>query len=370
MTQTRRIPWATVAAGLLVLGATTLIVRSAIQGPRAAGIPSQATIDAARNRVLVPAGGSDLQATRSQGNWVAGLGIVEPADRETKVAANATGRIAAILVHEGQTVAKGDALARLDDETEQAALLAAEGDVSVAQAEYRRLVIGSRKEDIDAAVAEASAQRIRTDQIRRALERTEALAVSGALSAAQLDDARHELDSAKATLAVVDARKRAVLAGTRQDDLVVSQAHVQAARSRADQARLVLAQRTVRSPVVGTILQIKARAGEYYSPQNPNQEAILLMGDLQKLRVRVDVDERDIGAVSVGAAAHVTADAYPGRTFAGKVVEVGQRLGRKNIRTDDPIERIDTKILETVIELDQTKVLKPGLRVWAFIAPH
>ena len=65
----------------------------------------------------------------------------------------------------------------------------------------------------------------------------------------------------------------------------------------------------------------------------------------------------------------------PGREHASDRDEtgfrqLGQGLGRKNVRTDDPIERIDTKILETVIELDQTKVLKPGLRVWAFIAPQ
>jgi hypothetical protein len=42
-------------------------------------------------------------------------------------------------------------------------------------------------------------------------------------------------------------------------------------------------------------------------------------------------------------------------------------MGRKNIRTDDPTERIDTKILEVVLELDESKDLVPGMRVVAYI---
>jgi HlyD family secretion protein len=59
----------------------------------------------------------------------------------------------------------------------------------------------------------------------------------------------------------------------------------------------------------------------------------------------MDVDERDIG----------------------KVAEIGRRMGRKNVRTDDPTERIDTKILEVVIDLDEPGTLVPGLRVTSFV---
>jgi HlyD family secretion protein len=91
------------------------------------------------------------------------------------------------------------------------------------------------------------------------------------------------------------------------------------------------------------------------------------MGDTSKLRVRMDVDERDIARVVNGANAHCTADAFGTRKFTGKVVEIGRRFGRKNVRTDDPIEKNDTKILEVVIELDSNELLVPGQRVTSFI---
>ena len=67
------------------------------------------------------------------------------------------------------------------------------------------------------------------------------------------------------------------------------------------------------------------------------------MGDTQRLRVRMDVDERDVARVRPGAAAYVMADAFGEERFTGRVAEIGRRFGRKNIRTDDPVDRNDTK---------------------------
>ena len=83
--------------------------------------------------------------------------------------------------------------------------------------------------------------------------------------------------------------------------------------------------------------------------------------------MRVDVDESDVAKPAVGAAAWVTAAAYGERKFAGRVIRIGGMLGRKNIRTDEPSERVDTKILETLIELNPGAKLPIGLRVDAFI---
>ena len=47
----------------------------------------------------------------------------------------------------------------------------------------------------------------------------------------------------------------------------------------------------------------------------------------------------------------------------GRVDEIGRRLGRKNARTDDPVQRLDTKILEVRITLDAPGGLLPGQRV-------
>lgn len=82
----------------------------------------------------------------------------------------------------------------------------------------------------------------------------------------------------------------------------------------------------------------------------------------------MDVDERDIGNIHPDAAGFVMADAFPGKRFPGKVVEIGKRMGRKNIRTDDPAESLDVKIQEVVLELTpRPEELIPGLRVQGYV---
>ena len=65
--------------------------------------------------------------------------------------------------------------------------------------------------------------------------------------------------------------------------------------------------------------------------------------------------------------AYVTADAYGDRKFWGHVVRVGEQLGPKNVRTDEPTERVDRKILETLVELDKGVEIPVGLRVDTYI---
>jgi multidrug resistance efflux pump len=220
---------------------------------------------------------------------------------------------------------------------------------------------------VDAIVADTEGARARAALSRDALERTEKLAKGGASTPDELDRARRQADSDQRALESSEAKKRAALAGSRSEDILQTRARVLASAARRDQAKAQLEQRTIRAPISGEILQLKFRAGEYYTPGG---DPLAVMGDTRILRVRMDVDERDIARVALGANAFATSSAFPGRRFPGKVVEIGKRMGRKNVRTDDPTERIDTKILEVVFQLDVPKGLLPGLRVTGYIEPR
>jgi HlyD family secretion protein len=124
----------------------------------------------------------------------------------------------------------------------------------------------------------------------------------------------------------------------------------------------------IRSPLTGVILRKHLNAGEsvWNSPNSPSAP-IVTMADVTTLRVRAEVDETDVGKVRVGQRAYVTADAYGHQKFWGQVTRIGQVLGKKRIRTDEPTERLDAKILEALIEMDKGQELRLGLRVDAFI---
>ena len=298
--------------GMLVLAVMAVfIVRAARSG---ASTAPQRKDQVTAQRTSSAAGARDERVVMPGEGLIAGNAIVEPRDRATKVAAATAGRIAAIAVREGEKVTRGALLVQLEDGPERAALQAAEGDLASARAR-----------------AELSAD---------ASHRTEQAAKGGAATTDDLDKARRQAE--------------------------IDSLSFEASEGRRDQARANLERLAVRAPIDGEILQVKFRVGEYVTPGG---DPLVVMGDMRTLRVREDVDERDIGRIAVGDAAFAVADAYPGRKFTGKVVEIGRMMGRKNVRTDDPTERIDTKILETVFELDDPDGLVPGLLVTGYITP-
>ncbi|MGI8786222.1 MAG: HlyD family efflux transporter periplasmic adaptor subunit [Pyrinomonadaceae bacterium] len=121
----------------------------------------------------------------------------------------------------------------------------------------------------------------------------------------------------------------------------------------------------MRAPISGIVLRKRLKTGESVSPENPI--GIVTVADACALRVRIDLDETDVAKIRENQTAYVTADAYGEKKFVAKVVRVGQILGRKNFRTERPTEKIDTKILEVLLELAPDQRLPLGLRVDAFI---
>jgi len=362
----KRFSWK-VYLGAVVLAAMLLrITTSLFAGPSTA--PRDSDRKTAQ-RQSTAAGQKDTRMSASPSNMIAGNAIIEPSDRETKVAAAVAGRMGRVLVEEGQQVARGAVLVQLDDAPERAALEAARGDYAAAAADYDKAVHGQRREDVQAAIGDAESARARALQSAEVRRRIEIAASGGASTKDDLDRARRQAESDSAAAVAADARSRATSAGSRPEDIAAARARLDAARGRRDEAAGNLERLSVRAPIDGQVLQLKYRAGEYVSPSG---DPIAVMGDTRTLRARIDVDERDIGRVALGAPAFVTADAYPQQRFQGHVVEIGRRMGRKNVRTDDPTERIDTKILETVIALDSAsaRVLVPGLRVTGYIGPN
>ncbi len=341
------------------------IVRTALAKPVTEPVASD--VKKAERVAVSRVGGADLKAPVQGGSAavIGGNGVVEPAQRETKVAAQVTAVVREVKVVEGQQVSRGDVLVRLDDTVERAAVESAEADLAAEQASLQRTLKGLRVEDRDAVQAEADAAKSRAELAASVLGRTEQLAKTGAVTTDELDRARRAAQTEQASYQATNARLRAAVAGSRSEDIGFQRARVLAAQARVNQAKASLERLTVRSPIDGEVLQVKIREGELYSFQGT--EPLVVMGDTRQLRVRMDVDERDISQLAVGAEAYVTADAFGAEKFSGKVLEVGRRFGRKNVRTDDPVEKNDTKILEVIIALDSNLRLVPGQRVTAFV---
>jgi hypothetical protein len=128
-------------AFLVGCGLLAFILRSALGGPPTA--PRTDDVAGAAKEVP-PKTGKDERVDLPEISGVAGNGIVEPADRETKVAGQAPGRIAVVHVKEGDKVEAGAPLLELEAATEKASLAAAEADLAAAEADLTRTLHGLR----------------------------------------------------------------------------------------------------------------------------------------------------------------------------------------------------------------------------------
>ena len=296
---------------------------------------------------------------------VAAAGRVEPQSEEIRIGSQLDGRLAEVPVEEGQSVRRGQVVAVLVSDDYRAHVASAEATVGEKEAALDRLRNGSRPEERRESAARVREAEAVFENARAEQERRSRLWEARVAALVEIETADREMKVAEAQLAETRERNELVHNQTRAEDLNRAIAELAGARAQLAGARAVLDKTIIRSPIDGTVLRKKLHAGESVSSNGGTP--IVTLGDCRRLRVRADVDETDVARIRNGQPAWVTAEAFGERRFTGRVIRVGQILGRKNVRTDEPTERVDTKILETLIDLDPGQQLPSGLRVDAFI---
>jgi HlyD family secretion protein len=292
---------------------------------------------------------------------VAAPGRVEPYSEEIELAVGLIGALRAVYVEEGDRIHRGQLLAELDNADQQARVDEAEATVQRREAEIEKLLRGARSEERRAVAAQLDEAAANLSFAKHELERRTPLAQSGVASRQSMDQTRSALDAAQAQHAAKQAAVALINAPPRAEDVSIAQANLALARANLAEQRALFAKTQLRSPIDGIVLRQYLRAGEVISVQPPTP--ILGVGDTSRLRVRAEIDETDIARVEAGERVWVTADAYPSQRFGGTVYRISQRLGRKMVHTDNPSEKLDTKILEALIDLDAEARLPVGLRV-------
>jgi ABC exporter DevB family membrane fusion protein len=289
---------------------------------------------------------------------------VEGASETTEVGAGMDGVVAEIRVKEGDQVQAGDVLAVIDRRELPAELGAARAAAEAARQARTRIMRGSRQEDRERADAEVTAAEAVVAQAESDHERAGRLFAQGILPASARDEARRNVEVSRAQLQAARKRAELVKAPPLPEEAARADAEVRAAQDRVRSLEQVLQKTYVRAPTAGTILRTLMRPGESFSTFVPRP--ILSMADTSRLRVRAEVDERDVGRVRPGQRVVVRGDGWTGEGVPGQVGRLGAEMGRKTVRTGDPAEKSDRDVLEVLVDLDrQDPRLVVGLRVTA-----
>jgi HlyD family secretion protein len=298
---------------------------------------------------------------------VAGPGRVEPLSENIQIGSELSGKIKSVNVEEGDTVRKGQVLAVLQNDDYRAELLSGEAQVLAKEATLRKVVNGARTQERSEALSTVRAAEAVMNNAHSEMDRRQKLFDGGVISRDEFERYAREYDVAKANYQENVEHHSLVDDQAREEDRSFAEADLQLARAQREQSRARFEKTLIKSPIDGTVLRKHHRNGESVSNSSTVPDPILTVGDKDILRVRMDVDETDVNKIRVGQKAYVTADAYGKQKFWGHVVRVGELLGPKNVRTDEPTEHVDKKILETLVELDKGVQLPVGLRVDSYI---
>ena len=234
-----------------------------------------------------------------------------------QVAARTQGVVREVLVQEGDKVAKGQILARQEDDVP-------------------RLAAQTAAADVQSAKAQIAATEVQIRTARREYDRLARLAAGNWIAAQQLDQARDAIAAAQANLGAQHAA-------------------ISAAQARLSQAQYNEELTRVRAPEDGRIARRYANPGLGASTLN-----VTPMFDLEPATpriVRAELTDAAVPFVTIGQTVEILSESDPAHIFKGKVLRRAAVFGARKLQSDDASERSDDRVVEVVVSADGSPFL-------------
>jgi multidrug efflux pump subunit AcrA (membrane-fusion protein) len=346
---------------------------------------------------IAPAAAEPSQAPFAY--YVAGAGIVEALNENISIGTDVPGIVKEIDVQVGDSVSKGQPLFKIDDRDLQADLevkraladskksvvASKQSLLAAAQAKYDRLKQMTRPEEIPPAEAQVQVDLHGLQDAQDQLATLKSVTDARAVSKDDLDRRMHAVEVAQAKLDQSSANLALLKAGAWDQDLKVAMADIETAKADVDaavadqkaaeaqvQSDLDLIKRlTVASPVDGQVMQVKVHLGEF-APAGEVATPLMLIGNVQKLVVRTDVDENDAWRVprNPGAKYKAVANLRGNRDIGCDLAfyRIEPYVIPKKSLTGDSTERVDTRVLQVLYTFDpKDKPIYVGQQMDVFI---
>jgi HlyD family secretion protein len=341
---------------------------------------------------------------------IGALGRLEPEGEVFKVAPPAVGlssRVSKLLVREGEQVKLGQPIAIMDSfESLQAAGIQSETQVREAEARLAQVKAGAKVGDVNAQQAlvlqaksnwqRAQAERSSADlELQKALaaaikvdaeyqkakmdfDRYSKLLKAGAISQSELEAreltlisqrqefeqgrktieqakdlvAQRQADVNRAELEIAEAEQRfGSVSEVRPTDVKQAEEQVRSAMAGVQKAKADFDNAVVKSPIDGKVLKVYTKDNEAVG-----SNGIMEVGRTSQMYAVAEVDENLVGRLKEGQVATVRSDAFEGE-ITGKVVKIGQKIGKSAITSTDPKDSQDTRVVEVKIKLDNSEAV-------------
>ncbi len=343
--------------------------------------------------VLVAAAGGTFAAIRIKNNGIVTVqtgrsvrqdltslvtasGEIKPL-KYINIGANVMGRITDINVREGDRVQRNQVLAKLESVQAEADVAAQNAALNSALAESAAAEAGLKAMDENIRTAQAGVDRAKAELERARLDydRAGQLWKEKLIAKQEFDGKKAQYDALEAALREAQARVSQMRAQREQtsSQLAASQRRVAQVRATLNRFSDVLQKHNAIAPIDGIVTNLPVRVGETVVPgiQNSSASLIMTIADMSLITAEVKVDETDIVNVKLDQLADVTIDAIPGRTFRGKVIEIGNTAILRSTglaASQSAVSSQEAKDFKVVVALDNPpSEIRPGLSCTAKI---
>jgi HlyD family secretion protein len=297
---------------------------------------------------LVPTSGERPGRLQLSGN-------IEVTDAE--VSFRIPGHVRERLVREGERVARGAVVARLESADLEHEVALRQAEAANARALLAEMTAGYRAEEVAqvrAAHAQASAELSRAESD---WHRQQALFEQGLVTAREAEAARTTFDVAQGRTREARERLGMLSKGYRPEQVDQARARLQQAEEALALARTRLGYATLAAPMDGVVLAENVEPGEFVAAGTP----VVTLGVLDPVWLRAYIGETDLGRVRLGQSARLVTDSYPGKSYRGTVTFIAQEaeFTPKNVQTEKERVKLVYRIKITLPNPDQE--LKPGM---------
>jgi HlyD family secretion protein len=276
---------------------------------------------------------------------------------QVDLAPKVNGYLNGLTVDSGNSITRGQIIAKISRSDLDAQLLRDEAALDKAQAQLKDMRKGSRDAELKAAAANVASAQAVLYKNQADYQRLNALYQKGAISKQELDNGVAALRVAEGSFAAAQSQYNLAREGARPDAIAAQVKEVERNKAIAASSRAVMADTVLTSPINGVILSKNFQDGEYVNIGS----AVLTIGNLEDCWVKVYLASTQLGLIKLGQTVRVRIDSFPNRDFSGTIKEISQTAEFTPRQSITQKERANM-VFAVKVKLDnRAGILKPGM---------
>lgn len=299
---------------------------------------------------------------------VAGAGIIEALNENVAISTPISGLVTDVKVKVGSDVKAGDELFHLETRDLEAELAVRQAELESAKEKLAKLRAMPRAEDLPPAQAKVVEAESSLADAKDQLKMWDSVKDRRAISQDDLDRKRFAVQVAEARLNQAQSELASLKAGAWGPDLDIAAGDVAMAEAQVHATQVEIDRRIIRAPADGRVLQVKVHPGEF-APAGVLQQPLILMGNVDKLVVRVDVDENDAWRIDPPAEAMAFVRGNRDLKTDLHFLRIEPYVIPKRSLTGESTERVDTRVLQVLYSFNRDALpVYVGQQMDVFIA--